>query len=162
MPARTRLALGWYQVLGGLAGMLSAGLLAAKGSVGLRQGLTLVAAAAFFMGLGLAGALLLRGHGWAKPLSLAVQGLQIPKLFTSLFVYELYSPLTATVELRPARWSLGVGLEVGGGFNLGIGADPVVAVLGVNVVATAVLWLLLHSPAIPGLPPTVRERERPA
>lgn len=93
---------------------------------------------------------------------MVVQGLQIPKLFTSLVSYELYSPLTATVELRPARWSLAVGLEAGGGFNLGIGADPLVAVLGVNVVATAVLWLLLHSPAIPGPPPTVRERERAA
>ena len=162
MSARARLALGWYQVLGGLAGLLSAGLLAAKGSLSVRQVLTLVAVAAFFIGLGLAGALLLGAHGWAKPLSMVVQGLQIPKLFTSLVSYELYSPLTATVELRPARWSLAVGLEAGGGFNLGIGADPLVAVLGVNVVATAVLWLLLHSPVIPGLPPTVRERERAA
>src|SRR5687768_16873259 len=76
--ARAQLALGWYQVVGGLAGLLSAGLFAAKGIASMGQALVLVAVAAFFLALGAAGALLLRGHGWAKPLSIAVQALQIP------------------------------------------------------------------------------------
>jgi hypothetical protein len=152
--ARAQLALGWYQVVGGLAGLLSAGLFAAKGIASMGQALVLVAVAAFFLALGAAGALLLREHGWAKPLSIAVQALQIPKLFTALVSYELYSPFSLTVELRPARWNLATGFEVGGGFNFGVGAEPLVTAVGINLAAAGVLWLLLRKPAVQPVPTT--------
>ncbi len=105
-----------------------------------------------FLGLGVAGILLLRGHPWGKTLSVAAQIVQLPKLFTTILSYEFYGPLTVSAGLKPEHWSLSLDLEPGGGFSFALNNEPVSTLVGINLAAAVVLWWLLRKPAVQPLP----------
>jgi hypothetical protein len=105
-----------------------------------------------FIGVGAAGALLLRGHPAGLPLSIGVQFLQLPKLYSDAFSYEFYSPLTAAVELRPSTWTLAFTFETGGSFTFALGREVIVAGIGINLAAALILFALLRNEVANPLP----------
>jgi hypothetical protein len=151
LNGRSERALGWYQIVGGFAGLSSSILLIAKTDDGLTV-LWLFVPALFFLGLGLAGTLLVRGHRWGRPFSVVAQALQVPKLITGVLSYELYGPMTASIGIEPEQLRLSFGFEVGGGFHFTFGTEPASALIGINLAATLVLWWILKRPAIRPLP----------
>jgi hypothetical protein len=153
-PARLRHIIAWIQIAGAAWGAPAtyAFLTHPTGPLGL----VFAAFSLFFTLIGLAGILLLRNHRWGVPLSLIVQGMQLPVLLSPGASYYANAGLGLRVFADTA-WQFGFYAHLGTQFHYSWESDRTTTAVGINLVAAALLYLLVTRVEEP-----VASRETPA
>ena len=137
---RLRLAIGWFEVFGASLGALVAYqviLLVASSLPMLALAFTL-----FFTLLGGACVLLVRNHRLGLPLSLIVQGMQIPIYLSPGPSYYSSAGLGIRLSLD-SQWSFGFYTFFGTQLHYSWQSDRNTTTVGINLVAAALVYLLV-------------------
>jgi len=110
----------------------------------------------FFTLIGVAGVLLLRNHRLGVPLSLVVQGMQVPVLLSSGASYYANAGLGLRLTADSA-WNLGFYFHLGTELHYSWLSDRSETTVGINLVAVILLYLLVTRVEEP--PPLVTSPE---
>jgi hypothetical protein len=139
-PSRLRHIIAWIQIAGAAWGAPATYIFLTHptGQVG---GL-FAAFSLFFTLIGLAGILLLRNHPWGVPLSLIVQGMQLPVILSPGASYYANAGLGLRVTMDTA-WNFGFYAHLGTQLHYSWESDRTTTALGINLVAAALLYLLV-------------------
>jgi len=144
MTNRTlRAALATFEVGSGLGGIwlvLASGLLQFRGGFALRI-VWIALMVTYCAFLAASGFLLARRHPAGVRFSIYAQLLQVPEIITRPFTFVLYTPLSLTVTVS-AKVDVSFVANLGANVQLLFGRTPEVALLGVNVLALAIVYLL--------------------
>ena len=136
---RLRLAIGWFEVFGASLGALFSYQILQLAAMLPWLALAFVL---FFTLLGVAGIFLVRNHRWGLPLSLLVQGMQIPVFLSPGPSY--YSSAGFGIRLAlDSQWNLGFYTFFGTQLHYSWQSDRSTTAIGINLVAAALLFLLV-------------------
>ena len=150
--SRLRLAIGWFEVFGASFGALIAYQL--FGQVVAVLPLLAVGFILFFTLIGLAGILLVRNHPWGVPLSLIMQGMQVPVFLSPGPSYYANAGLGLRLSVD-SQMNLGFYTFFGTQLHYSWQSDRTATTVGVNLVAVALIYLLIarvEEPAVKGRP----------
>src|SRR5215467_6533843 len=136
---RLRLAIGWFEVFGASLGALVTYRIFPQ----LASAVPWLALAfvLFFTLIGVAGILLIRNHRWGLPLSLLMQGMQIPVFLSPGPSYYSNAGLRLRLYMD-SHWHLGFYAFFGTQLTYSWLSDQSSTTVGINLVAVALLWLL--------------------
>ena len=138
-PSRLRLAIGWFEVFGASLGALFSYQMFQQLATALPW--LALAFILFFTLIGVGGILLVRNHRWGLPLSLIVQGMQVPVFLSPGPSY--YSNAGFGIRLTlDSQWSLGFYTFFGTQLHYSWLSDRNATTVGINLVAAALLYLL--------------------
>ena len=138
-PSRLRQIIAWIQIAGAAWGAPATYTFLTHPSGEL--GLLAAAFSLFFTLIGLAGILLLRNHRWGVPLSLIVQGMQVPVLLSPGASYYANAGLGLRLTADTA-WNLGFYAHLGTQLHYSWESDRTTTTVGINLVAAVLLYLL--------------------
>ena len=136
-PRRLRLVIGWIEVFGAALGTPVSYQLFSAGVLSFAAAFTL-----FFTLLGVAGVLLVRNRPWGVPLSLLVQGMQVPVFLSSGPSYYASSGLGLFLTMD-FNWDGSFYTFLGTLLHYSWQSDRTTTAVGVNVVAAVLLYLLM-------------------
>ncbi len=143
---KTRLLIGWYEVVAGVVGLVMVVWLAPQllGQVEPRSRpstlATFVGMALVFAAVLLAGILVLRRHRWGRPLSAVIQLAQIPLWAIGPSRWVFFAGAYLAPLWLPNRASITLGLK--SNLEVAWGVQQEATFVGVNLVPPIVLWLL--------------------
>jgi hypothetical protein len=115
-----------------------------------------VAFTLFFTLLGVAGILLVRNHRWGLPLSLLVQGMQIPIFLSPGPSYYSSAGLGIRLSLD-SQWNFGFYTFFGTQLHYSWQSDRNSTTVGINLVAAALVYLLASRVEEPQAPKATSE-----
>jgi hypothetical protein len=139
-PTRLRQVIAWIQIAGAAWGAPATYAFLTHPTGGL--GVLFAAFTLFFTLIGLAGILLLRNHRWGIPLSLIAQGMQLPVLLSPGASYYANAGLGLRLTADTA-WNLGFYIHLGTQLHYSWESDRTTTTIGINLVAAALLYLLV-------------------